>query len=171
MEKPEDDRALQQLAGNNKGKNPDRRLETWRCQWQAPGTCLPVCSSQSWDVQVLPQLFSPKKDQCHLRQLLKMPHVRQGDHDDANHDTVDDKYPQSIGLQVANEPCDGGVTHDRGNDNTNDKRRLHPGRQALLMNLVRLQQGGACDERSREQKAEANCGLSRHVAEQSRSDG
>lgn len=44
---------------------------------------------------------------------LQMPDVREGDHDYANHDTVDDEYPQTIGLEVANEPGDGGVTNDR----------------------------------------------------------
>jgi len=57
----------------------------------------------------------PDKDQrvC-ATCLLKMPSIRQGDHDDANHDPIDDKHPQSVGLQVANEPGDGGVAHDRG---------------------------------------------------------
>src|SRR5580693_5339808 len=78
--------------------------------------------------------------------LLKMPRVCQGDYDDANHDPVNDKYPQSVGLQVTNEPGDSGVTDNRRNDDANDKRRLHPGRQALLVNLVRLQQRGTRDE-------------------------
>src|SRR5580693_9610321 len=103
--------------------------------------------------------------------LLEMPRICQGDHDDANHDPVDEKHPQSVGLQVANEPGDSGVTHDRGNSNADHKRRLHPGRQALLVNLVCLQQRGASDERSREQKAEANRGFPGQVSEQSCGDG
>src|SRR5580693_645492 len=70
--------------------------------------------------------------------LLKMPHVCQGDYDNANDDPVDDKHPQGVELQIANEPGDGGVTHNRGNGNANQKRRLHPSGQALLVDLVRL---------------------------------
>src|SRR5208283_4203546 len=103
--------------------NTGKRLETWRYQWLVPGTCLPLCPSQSWDVQVLPQRFLIKTSASVPAWLLKMPRVSQGNNDDTNHNPVDDKHLQSVGLQIANEPCDRGVTHNRRNDNANQEWR------------------------------------------------
>src|SRR5271165_2488905 len=70
--------------------------------------------------------------------LLEMPQIRQGDHDDAKHDSVDDKYPQAIGLQVSNEPGDCRVTDECRDDDPNQERGVHSGGQALLAKLVRF---------------------------------
>src|ERR1700727_1390862 len=70
--------------------------------------------------------------------LLEMPQVRQGDHDDAKHEAVDDEHAQSIGLQIPNEPYDGGVTDHRGDENANQEWSLHPGGEAFLVKFVRL---------------------------------
>src|SRR5580700_1137368 len=70
--------------------------------------------------------------------LLKMPHIRQDDHNDPKHNAVDDEHPQTIRLQVANEPGDRDVADNRGYDNPHQERRNHPGGQPVLAKFVRL---------------------------------
>lgn len=46
-------------------------------------------------------------------ELLQMPGHGQANDDDAGHNPVNDEHFQGIGLQVANEPGDGRIAHNR----------------------------------------------------------
>src|SRR5580700_1288629 len=130
-----------------------------------------VIAGQSWTYGVVSVTFPNLASIRVSRRLLEVPEIRQGDHDHAKYNTVDDEHPQTVGLQVANEPGDGSVTNNRGNDNAHQERRMHPGRQTFLAKFVGLQQRCASDQRSGEQKTKAHRSLPGHVAEQTRGNG
>jgi hypothetical protein len=49
------------------------------------------------------------------RCLLQVPHQGQADHDDADNDSVNNEDLQAVGLKIPDQPCDRGVSNDRGN--------------------------------------------------------
>src|SRR5579864_47319 len=97
--------------------------------------------------------------------------VRQSDNDYAKNDAVNNENCEGFGAQVPDQPSYGDVAHDGGNDDAHGERRPHIVRDAFLVNLVSLDQGGAGDDGSSEQKAEADSGVAGEVTEKTCGNG